>query len=202
LTLATLTQDEVKLEIQKCLLRKNGCNVLADVDTFAPICDRTISSYISDISCKEVTGKIQASSRVEPFNNIKNCIAKAAGMSAINRLVHQLHFHSDDEVGIFLHGWGETAGLPKLVVSEISNRWLREHNISASRSADPNQQRVVHIGTTQQPSTGELTCYYCRIVDSNFPDEFRHDKQTRELTCPHHFQLIASHEAFCVKCTS
>ena len=127
------------------------------------------------MTCSEVKGKIQAASRVDPFNDIKNCIAKAAGMLAINELVDEQHFHSDDEVGLFLNGWGADAGQPKLVVCEISNAWLKEHNISASRSEDPNQQRAIHIGTTQQPSTGALTCFYCRIIDSNFPNEYRHD---------------------------
>ena len=62
-----------------------------------------------------------------------------------------------------------------MVVSAKANELLREHNISASRSENPNQQRVVHIGTTQQPSTGQITCFYCRFIDSNFPDEFRKD---------------------------
>lgn len=174
-SLASLDTDEVKVEMQKTILKKKGMNSHANLDEFAPISDKTVKAYIKDLSCTEVKGKVQATSRVEPFNDIKNCIAKAAGMWALNGVVDEQHFHSDDEVGIFLFGWGKDAGKPKLVVCEISNAWLKDHNISASRSEDPNQQRVVHIGTTQQPSTGELTCFYCRIVDSNFPDDFRHD---------------------------
>jgi hypothetical protein len=125
-------------------------------------------------------------------------MAKAAGMLAINELVDEQHFHSDDEVGLFLNGWGVDAGLPKLVVCEISNAWLKKHNLSASRSADPNQQRAVHIGTTQQPSTGELTCFYCRIVDSNFPDEFRHDNPVEYK--PVIFCLNEHDHVYCVCC--
>lgn len=172
LSMKTLSTDDVKVEIQKTILKKNGLNSHANLDTFAPISSKTVSKYISQMQAKEVQGKIQATSRVDPFNDIKNCMAKAAGMSAINKIVDQQHFHSDDEVGVFLNGWGKNAALPKLVVCEVSNKWLRDHNLSASKSEDPNQQRVVHIGTTQQPSTGDLTCIYCRIVDSNFPDAF------------------------------
>jgi hypothetical protein len=150
------------------------------------------------MKCIEVKGKIQASSRVEPFNDIKNCIAKAAGMLAINEIVNEEHFHSEDEVGCFLNGWGVDAGRPKLVVSAISNAWLKEHNISASKSEDPNQQRVVHIGTIQQPSTGEITCFYCRIVDSNFPDYFRHDNLEEQK--PLIFCLNKHERVYCVCC--
>ena len=107
-----MTADRVKDEMQKVLLIKNGFNLLADVDTCAPLSSRTVSSYIKDMNCFEVVGKVQASSRVEPFNDIRNCIAKAAGMSALNEVVDQRHFHSDDEVGIFLFGWGKDATLP------------------------------------------------------------------------------------------
>ena len=72
-------------------------------------------------------------------------MAKATGMMAINDIVDEQHFHSDDEVGVFLFGWGKNAGKPKLVICEESNAWLKAHYISASNSEDPNQQRVVHI---------------------------------------------------------
>ena len=138
------------------------------------------------MNCTEVVGKVQAFSRVEPFNDIKNCMAKAAGMSAINEIVDQQHFHSDDEVGVFLHGWGMNAKNPAVVLSAESREWLREHNISASRCEDPHQQRVVHIGTILQPSTGEITCFYCRFIDSNFPDVFKtmlNDEHKPTLFC-------------------
>ena len=105
-TLKTLTVDEVKSEMQKKILQKKGLNSHADIDLFADISDQTVASYIKQMTCKEVKGKIQASSRVEPFNDIKNCMAKAAGMLAINEIVDEQHFHSDDEVGLFLNGWG------------------------------------------------------------------------------------------------
>lgn len=197
-TLDTLTVDEVKSEMQMKILKKKGLNSHANIDLFADISDQTVASYIKEMQCSQVKGKIQATSRVDPFNDIKNCMAKAAGMAAINELVDEQHFHSDDEIGLFLNGWGSDAGQPKLVVCEISNKWLKEHNISASRSEDPNQQRAVHIGTTQQPSTGELTCYYCRIVDSNFPDIFRHDNPGEQK--PHIFCLNELHHVYAVCC--
>ena len=198
MSLKTLTTENVRLEMQHKILKKNGCNSLAEPEVFARISPRTVSTYIKDMLCHELKGKIQAESRVEPFNDIKNCIAKAAGMSAINELVDEQHFHSDDELGCFLNGWGKNAGKPKLVVCDVSNAWLKTHNISASKSDDPNQQRVVHIGTTQQPSTGELTCFYCRIVDSNFPNEYRHDN--REEQKPIIFCLNEREHVYCVCC--
>ena len=105
-TLKTLTVDEVKSEMQTKILQKKGLNSHVDIDLFTDISDHTVASYIKQMTCKEVKGKIQASSRVEPFNDIKNCTAKASGMLAINEIVDEQHFHSDDEVGLFLYWWG------------------------------------------------------------------------------------------------
>ena len=82
--LNTLTMPEVRTEMQKTILEKNGINSHADRDKYAPLSQRTVASYVSDMMCQQVIGKIQAASRVDPFNDIKNCMAKAAGMSAIN----------------------------------------------------------------------------------------------------------------------
>ena len=98
LHLKTLTTDEVRILLQKVLLAKQGINTHADIDTFAPLSPKTVNNYIKELKCKSVTGKIQASSRVDPFNDIKNCMAKAAGLTAISELVNEQHFHSDDEV--------------------------------------------------------------------------------------------------------
>ena len=76
-TLKTLTVDEVKSEMQTKILQKKGLNSHLDIDLFTDISDHTVASYIKQMTCKEVKGKIQASSRVEPFNDIKNCTAKA-----------------------------------------------------------------------------------------------------------------------------
>ena len=195
------------------ILKKTGLNSHADIDLFADISDQTVASYIKEMQCKQVKGKIQATSRVDPFNDIKNCMAKAAGMAAINELVDEQHFHSDDEIGLFLNGWGSDAGQPKLVVCEISNKWLKEHNISASRSEDPNQQRAVHIGTTQQPSTGELTCSCsylgCRAVIDITTALLKKNnegtwkkckvKNCSTWTCPSHFDKLEEHEVICKK---
>ena len=70
LTLQTLTKDEVRLEIQQTLLKKRGHNKHADLANFAEISDRTVTTYIKDMSGSKVKGKIQAASRVEPFNDI------------------------------------------------------------------------------------------------------------------------------------
>ena len=64
--------------MQKALLVKQGFNSFADYDTYASLSAKTVCSYVKDMNCTEVVGKVQASSRVEPFNDIKNCMAKAA----------------------------------------------------------------------------------------------------------------------------
>ena len=69
-SLNTLTTDEVILEIQQEILKKKGLNKNANIDQYAQISDQTVASYVKELSFKEVRGKIQASSRVEPFNNI------------------------------------------------------------------------------------------------------------------------------------
>ncbi len=87
MSLKSLTFGQVKYEMQTALFRKNGFNLLANVDTYAPLSSATVSSYIKDMNFFEVFGKIQAPSRVEPFNDIIYCIAKAAVMSALNEVV-------------------------------------------------------------------------------------------------------------------
>jgi hypothetical protein len=57
------------------------------------------------MNCIQVKAKMQPQSRIDPFKNIKNCMANAAGMMAINEIVNEQHFHSNDECGVFLNGW-------------------------------------------------------------------------------------------------
>ena len=87
----------------------------------------------------------------------------------MSQIVLHEHVHSTDEVGLFLFGWHTTSKRPKLVVSNEAKEWLHSNNTSVSKSIDPNQQRCIHIGTTQGTGGG-LTAIYFRIVDSNIPD--------------------------------
>ena len=168
-TLKAMDVKEVKERAQLAILAKKGLNEYADKDTFAPISVHTIKSYMKEAELMEVKGKDQAEGREEAFNDIRNAIAKAAGLGALARIVRFEHIHSTDEVGLFLFGWHITAKRPKLVVSPEAQAWLRQNNTSVSKSIDPNQQRCVHIGTTQGTG-GQLTAIYLRIVDSNIPD--------------------------------
>jgi hypothetical protein len=161
--------NEVKDLCQNALLQKNGLNKYADKDTFASISSRTVRRYLTDIDAKEVKGKDQAENREEAFNDIRNAIAKAVGLTAMSKIVQFMHIHSTDEVGLFLFGWHQTAKRPMLVVTAEANEWLRKNNTSVSKSIDSNQQRCVHIGTTQGTG-GFLTAIYFRICDSNIPD--------------------------------
>ena len=45
-------------------------NALADLDTFAPIDDRTLNKYMEMLKITEKQGKIKPVSRKEPFLNI------------------------------------------------------------------------------------------------------------------------------------
>ena len=70
-TLSTLTVDEVKLDIQKLILKKKGLNSHANINEFASISTATVKTYIKDINCKEMVGKIQAKSRVDAVDAAK-----------------------------------------------------------------------------------------------------------------------------------
>jgi len=131
---------------------------------------------MTEMETPERKGKVKPLSRVEPFLNIRNAISKAAGLTAISKVCPIENMHSDDEVGIFLFGWHQTA--PKLVSSKAADEFLRRNNISLSNCIDPDQQRAAHIGATVQAHTGNLTCFYLRIVDSNFPEDFRTHQNT------------------------
>lgn len=174
-SLKALDVRDVMLKCQDTLLTKKGLNILADKSTFAPLSKKTVARYIEDMTCKEVTGKDQAENREEAFNDIRNAMAKAAGLFAMAKIVLFIHTHSADEVGLFLFGWHQTASRPKLVVTAEANAWLRKNNVSVSKSTDPNQQRCVHIGTTMAVG-GSLTAIYFRLVDSNIPDLERKGK--------------------------
>jgi hypothetical protein len=176
MTLDALTLPQVKLLFQQKLLQKRGLNPLADVDKFASINDQTILKYLNKLLASVKKGKLKPTSRVEPYQNIRNAISKAAGFTALARVCRVEHWHTDDEVGMFIFGWHQTK--PKLVSTDEANKWLRANNVSLSTSADPDQQRCAHVGTLQQPATGGLTAFYVRITDSNFPAVFRHDNPT------------------------
>ena len=100
--------------------------------------------------------------------NIRNSISKAAGVTVINKLVASENIHSEDEVGVFL--LPRLAKNPiQLVSTKVADAFLRENNIALSTCEESNQQRAAHIGATLQAHTGNLTCLYIRICDSNFP---------------------------------
>ena len=65
---------------------------------------------------------------------------------------------------------------PKLISTKEADEWLRLNNVSLSTTESSGKQRCLHIGTIQQPATGNLTCFYARIVDSKFPEVFRSDQ--------------------------
>ena len=160
--------------LQNKLLEKRGFNDFAAKDVYAPIEDSTVLKYLNLMLASERIGKIKPTSRIEPYANIRNAISKAAGLTAISKVCPVENMHSDDEVGLMLFGWNETK--PKLVSTKEADEWLRLNNVSLSTSKDPNQQRCAHIGTSQQPFRGGLTCFYLRIQDSNFPETFRRDE--------------------------
>ena len=108
LQINALSKADVKKLFQEALLKKRGYNALADLDTFAPIDDRTLNKYMEMLKITEKQGKIKPVSRKEPFLNIRNGISKAAGMLALSEEVQQELMFSDDEVGLFLFGWHQT----------------------------------------------------------------------------------------------
>jgi len=167
-TLASLSRPEVKILLQKKLLKKRGYNDLADLNDFAHIDDVTVKKYLEKMFVTERQGKCKPVTRVEPYANIRNAISKAAGFTSLVKMCPVEMWHTEDEVGLFLFGWHTTK--PKLCSTADANAWLRANNVSLSTSEDPDQQRCAHIGTTQQPSRGGLTCFYLRIVDSKFPE--------------------------------
>jgi len=167
-TLASLSRPEIKLLLQKKLLEKRGYNELADLKTFAHINDKTVRKYLGIMLVTERQGKSKPVSRVEPYANIRNAISKAAGFTSLIKMCPVEMWHTEDEVGFFIFGWHTTK--PKLCSTVDADAWLRTNNVSLSTSEDPDQQRCAHIGTTQQPSRGGLTCFYLRIVDSKFPE--------------------------------
>ena len=70
LQINALSKADVKKLFQEALLKKRGCNALADLDTFAPIDDRTLNKYMEMLKITEKQGKIKPVSRKEPFLNI------------------------------------------------------------------------------------------------------------------------------------
>jgi hypothetical protein len=135
-TLKALDLNDVKGICQNKLLESGGFNKIADKDTFVPISTKTIKRYVKEIGAKEVKGKDQAENREEAFNDIRNAIAKAVGLTAMSKIVQFMHIHSTDEVGLFLFGWHQTSKRPKLVVTAEANEWLRKNNTSVSKSID------------------------------------------------------------------
>lgn len=176
LTLNAMTRQEVKLRFQEKIIQSQGLNSIANIEHFAPLSERTVIRYMKEMETPERKGKVKPLSRVEPFLNIRNAISKAAGLTAISKVCPIENMHSDDEVGIFLFGWHQTT--PKLVSSKAADEFLRRNNISLSTCIDPDQQRAAHIGATVQAHTGNLTCFYLRIVDANFPEDFRTHQNT------------------------
>lgn len=70
LQINALSKADVKKLFQEALLKKRGRNALADLDTFAPIDDRTLNKYMEMLKITEKQGKIKPVSRKEPFLNI------------------------------------------------------------------------------------------------------------------------------------
>jgi hypothetical protein len=174
LSLSALTRGEIKRKIQQRVISSKGLNQYANVDDHAPLSDSTVRRYLKEIGASERIGKMKPQSRVEPYLNIRNAISKAAGLTALSRVCPLENMFSDDEVGIFLFGWHQTA--PKLCTTKVADAFLRQNNVSLSTTVDPDKQRAAHIGATVQGHTGKLTCFYLRICDSNFPENFKsHD---------------------------
>ena len=196
MTLDGKSREEVKELLQQKLLEKRGYNVFADKDTFAKIEDRTVKKYMEMMTASERTGKIKPVSRIEPYLNMRNAISKAAGLTAIAKVCPVENMHSDDEVGLMLFGWDGKS--PKLVTTKEANEWLRLNNVSLSTSEDPNQQRCAHIGTCQQPSRGNMTCFYLRIQDTKFPEIFRRDQPA--VHKPHVMLLNLKTRCYLVLC--
>lgn len=177
LSLQAMDFDEIKEMLQKQLLIKNRLNSNTSLD-MVPIDDKTVRKYMQEIGASDRKGKTKPKSRAEPFENIRNSISKAAGMTAIEKVCRLENIHSEDEVGIYLFGW-TLDKKPKLFSTKDADAFLKKNNISLSSIDEQlNQERVAHIGATVQAHTGNLSCYYIRIVDSNFPDDFKTNEPT------------------------
>jgi hypothetical protein len=72
LRLDAMDKADVKKKIQKKIIEEKSLNNFADLDTFAPLSDRTVYKYIKDMGVSEREGKSKPISRVEPFLNIRN----------------------------------------------------------------------------------------------------------------------------------
>jgi hypothetical protein len=160
------------------MIETQGLNSYADLDEFAPISNSTVKRYMVEIKTSSREGKIKPVSRVEPFLNIRNAISKAAGLTALSRLCPLENIHSEDEVGVCLFGWHGKSRRPKLGSTREADEFLSKNNVSLSTTEDPDKQRAVHIGATLQAHSGELTCFYLRIVDNLFPQEFKSKEPT------------------------
>ncbi len=68
--LKTLSVDEVRYELQKAILTKNGFNSFANIEKFAPISNQTVLSYIREMAGIIIKGKVHPQKRIEPFNKI------------------------------------------------------------------------------------------------------------------------------------
>jgi hypothetical protein len=179
-----MSMTGVKLKMQKTMAQNIGLNEHANLDTFAPISNKTVKRYVNQMGVTERESKIKPQSRVEPYLNIRNAISKAAGLLALARVCPLENMHSEDEVGIFLFGWHQNSKRPKLVSTKQADEFLRLNSISLSTSQDPDQQRAAHIGATLQAHTGQLSAFYLRIVDSTFPEEFKNNQSpTTEEAC-------------------
>ena len=124
--------------------------------------------YCNEIGASKRDGKEKPISREEPFLNIRNSISKAAGLLVIAEQVAMENVHSEDEVGVFLYP-RQPKKLLQLVSTKEANEFLRLNNVALSTCVVANQQRAAHIGAILQAHTGDLTSFYLRICDSNFP---------------------------------
>jgi hypothetical protein len=170
MTLGALNKKQVKELLQSKMKEKKGLNSLASND-LVPLSNKTVDKYMEEMKATSRCGKTKPVSRVEPYLNIRNAISKAAGLTALSRACAVENMHSSDEVGLFLFGWELKGKRPKLVSTKEADAFLRKNNVSLSSvDEDDNQQRAAHIGATLQAHTGDITCFYLRIVDSNFPN--------------------------------
>jgi hypothetical protein len=148
-------------------------NKYADLDKFVDISNKTVTRYLNEIETTQNKGDFKPVSRVEPFLNIRNAISKAAGLTSLSQVCAIENMYSEDEVGVFLFGWHQTSNRPKLVSAKEANEFLRKNNVSISTSEHPDQQGAVHIGATLQAHSGDIICFYLRIVDSLSPKSLK-----------------------------
>lgn len=170
-----MSATQVKETMQKQIQKKQGFNLHADL-SLSTIDDKTVKKYTKEVEASSRKGRNKPVSRLEPYLNIRNAISKAAGLMSVSKVCPVENMHSEDEVGIYIFGWHQTA--PQLFSTKRSDAFLKKNNISLSTTEQENQQRVAHIGATVQAHTGKLTVFYLRIVDSNFPDLFKKSKNT------------------------